>query len=316
MSVRARGPAPVLQTANAAGSRLEAVLAAGMARMALVPTDAPKRGRTPDVRGELAQQHEQDDAQNAFTPEQLRDVFAEWGGGDLDDPSAPTPEQLEDIFAEWGGGDLDDPSAPTPEQLQDMLAELDTEDASAGYPPWVTLGPLAADPPYPEDSSADKPGKNRLFTVSELKYVYWNVMHPERMNREEMKSKLVLDKKRLGWKIDWMRFKLKKLGFEVPEPIKPENVTLKLREARRVARAAAAAATATDEEIEAAVDAMVERWGQTDELLLTVAARHQTIKDLARKLLVHAQRIYTDLAKRYPAYARPRDLKKILHNGR
>ena len=44
MSVRARGPAPVLQTANAAGSRLEAVLAAGMARMALVPTDGLKRG--------------------------------------------------------------------------------------------------------------------------------------------------------------------------------------------------------------------------------------------------------------------------------
>lgn len=385
MSVRARGPAPVLQTANAAGSRLEAVLAAGMARMALVPTDGLKRGAS-DITpadaelafplGEQLEKVEQEkEARDAsvgyFTKkpqafmqllvdemvkqentlsikdedilqrveriakairraypgmrrldhetllkkiheyrlQKLPDREVDWKNKKtpvvrkLAAQAGITPEEL-DAFLENPRVDVDDPSAASQKELQALLKELD-EEVVAGYPVWVTRGPLAADPPYPKTVIRIEGGK-KFITNEALEYVYWNVMQPERMNKEEMLTVLSMNKEKLNEKIYWMRSKLGKLGIKVPNLIKPENATLKLNKAKQVADAA------TDEELVAAVDAMVERWKQTDELLLTAADRNQDIKDLAAKLTVFQNTIYMDLAKRHPYYARGKDIRELL----
>ena len=72
------------------------------------------------------------------------------------------------------------------------------------------------------------------------------------------------------------------------------------------------AAAATDEQLAAAVDAMVERWNQTDELLLTAADRRQAVKVLAEKLTVFQISIWKDLARRHRHYARNRDIQELL----
>jgi hypothetical protein len=386
MSVRARGPAPVLQTANAAGSRLEAVLAAGMARMALVPTDGLKRGAsdiTSDDAGlafplgeqlnTVMQEKEARDANigyftkvpqalmkllvdelveqektlsikdedilqrverivkairraypgmnrlwdntlrkkiHEYRLQKLPDRVVDWKNKKtpivrkLAAQAGITPEEL-DAFLEEPQVDYDDPSADAQKELQDLLKELD-EEVVAGDPEWVTRGPLAADPPYPKTVYAVE-GKKKFLTIPALEYVYWNVMQPERMDKEEMMRVLSMNKQKLGDKIYWMRHKLiVEVGIEVPDLAKPENATRKLNKAKQVA------AAATDEELVAAVDAMVERWKQTDELLLTAADRRQAVKDLAEELTVSQISIWKDLARRHRHYARNKDIEKLL----
>ena len=380
MSVRARGPAPVLQTANAAGSRLEAVLAAGMARMTLVPTDGLKRGAsdlTPDdaelafpLGEQLKRVMQEKEARGAnvgyFTKEpkalmkllvdemvkqeetpsikdedilqrvelivtairraypgmtrldnitlrkkiheyrqQITARVVDWKNKKpsvvrkLAAQAGITPEEL-DAFLENPRVDYDDPSAAAQKELQDLLKELD-EDVVAGYPDWVTRGPLAADPPYPKTVIRSE-GKKTFITDEALEYVYWNVMQPERMNKEEMLTVLGMHEKKLEEKIDWMRSRLGKLGIAVPDRVKPENATLKLNKAKQVADAA------TKEQLAAAVDAMVEHWKQTD----AAADHRQAVKVLADKLTVPQMSIWKDLARRHRHYARNKDIRELL----
>ena len=181
-----------------------------------------------------------------------------------------------------------------------MLKELD-EDVVAGYPDWVTRGPLAADPPYPKTVIRSE-GKKTFITDEALEYVYWNVMQPERMNKEEMLTVLGMHEKKLEEKIDWMRSRLGKLGIKIPNRIKPENATLKLNKAKQVADAA------TKEQLAAAVDAMVEHWKQTD----AAADHRQAVKVLADKLTVPQMSIWKDLARRHRHYARNKDIRELL----
>lgn len=294
MSVRARGPAPVLQTAHAAGSRLEAVLAAGMARMALVPTDGLKRGAsdlTPDDE-ELAfplgeqlkrvmQEEEARDAKVGYLtkepqalmellvnemveqektssikdedilrrverimeairkaypgmkrlhPRTLRRRIHEYRQKnttrevDWENKKTPVVRKLEDLdaFLEDPQVDYDDPSTAAQEELQDLLKEMD-EEVVAGYPKWVTQGPLPADPPYPKTVYGTI-GKKNFLTNEAIKYIYWNVMQPERMDKEEMKKVLLnMQDKKLDEKISWMRSKLRKFGIEVPDLVSQQG---------------------------------------------------------------------------------------------
>ena len=448
MSGHARGPAW--------GSRLEAVLAAGMARMALVPTDAPKRTREDEERMEvewrkkqneqaeqlvyrqlqqmrqshqevqdaLAQLDAEDDAQNApdYTPEELdaflaREFAPSSSGGANAYGGAENGSEIEELDE-----DLDEPSAPsgrfTPEQLQNVLVQLDKEDAEAKepatvvrtvpgtpamrYPVWITLGPLprtppvptraqlstrksdrekdklnaeemaylfwylmhpfhfeddieaiadnllldenvvrdrivgmrhrykkppwsleipdpspapyigatlAPNPPYPKNSSAGTPSfqKQRKFSTSELKYLYWNVMLPQRINLEEMMDVLVLERKEVLHKIHWMRMRLKNWGYTVPDP--PEG---KLPSGPKGKRPAAPKVTISIADFEAAVDALVARWKQEGgPSLLAYTKRQKDVTDLAKELRVSANSIFLDLARRHPTYARPSERQKV-----
>jgi len=129
MSVRARGAVPA---PSSTGSRLEAVLAAGMARMALVPTDAPKRVREEDF-------------------EDVDAALADLLGPDEDEEGAPTPQEntaplnafpnplMQAALAEAAPRDLapagmtiGSPARMLTEQLvQEMLAFEDTMDIDA-----------------------------------------------------------------------------------------------------------------------------------------------------------------------------------------
>ena len=171
--------------------------------------------------------------------------------------------------------------------------------------PWLGAT-LAPDPPYPTDSSADvAPGQNRYFTRSEMKYLYWNLMQPARMNMDEITDKLKLSEAKVLAKLHWMRFKMKSWGYEVPDAVIPKSQRgkQKFADARK--------SPATEQEREAAVDALVESWSLQPRGTLSFTARNQAVMDLARELGLSSQSVFIDLARRHPLYARPNDIKRL-----
>lgn len=171
---------------------------------------------------------------------------------------------------------------------------------------------LAPDPPYPKDSSAGTPSfqKQRRFTTSENKYLYWNVMLPHRIDLEEMTKWLRLEPKEVLHKIHWMRMRLKSWGYTVPDP--PEG-KLSYRMVGDKGPALPNRTTpVTMEEFKAAVDALVARWDQEGgPSRLGYLRREQAVADLARELRVPLPSIFLDLADRHPTYARPLERRKV-----
>tara|TARA_Y100000389_G_scaffold128309_1_gene125726 strand:- start:204 stop:1244 length:1041 start_codon:yes stop_codon:yes gene_type:complete len=214
------------------GSRLEAVLAAGMARMALVRTDAPKRDREFDVEEALA------DLLGPEEGEELVDLL-DWEFGEEDATPGPLdaapgerppPAQLvEDALAQLDRDDVGvDGDAPPQPQLPPpqppgtrLLFEADAP--LRKLPEWIS-NPLPPRPSVPTRTSTKPPSaraKIRSLTEQERAYVFWYVMHPAELNREIEEVALVLGETADDFRdrAKALRYRLRRqFGIVVPKP--------------------------------------------------------------------------------------------------
>lgn len=185
----ARGAAPASALAARARPRLEEVLAAGLARLALVPTDANRRLRDEEWTA---------DELEAFLDAELG-AYA----------PAPTPPH-DDRFP------LQQLRMEVEVQLLEDEMGILVPDKSPSGPMYITSA-MPSDPPYPKDSSANTPaGALRRLTNSELTYVYWNVMHPHRADRAEMARILQTTPEWVSLQIRLMREELRQMDLPVP----------------------------------------------------------------------------------------------------
>jgi hypothetical protein len=212
------------------GSRLEAVLAAGMARVALVPTDAPKRGREFDVDEALADLlgPEEDEALIELLDWAFGEEDATPGPLDAAPGERPPPAQLvEDALAQLDGDDGDDVGvdgdAPPPPPPPGTWLQFEADAPLRMLPEWIS-NPLPPRPSVPTRTST-KPTparpKIRFLTEQELAYVFWYSMHPVELNREIEEAALVLDETvdEFRERVKTLRFRLRRqYGIVVPKP--------------------------------------------------------------------------------------------------
>ena len=215
MSVRAGGAvAPALPME--ARSRLDAVLAAGMARMSLqtmtvVPTDAPKRNR-------------QDAGANDL------DVLLDTEDGEI-------PDDLLDAFLESAQKALADADAPLrSKDVEDALAALEEEEVSNAnhvlmpllpgtdrttLPPWIPMRlPTRMPILLPQDKGRVLENADRgKFTPGEIRYLIWWMMNPYLYNKVEKVVQKELQIKDVQVMIERrksLKYRLTQAGVDVP----------------------------------------------------------------------------------------------------
>ena len=190
------------------GSRLEAVLAAGMARMSLVPTDAPKREREfDDLDAMLADLLGPDEEE--VTPGELADFLNREVGENVFDE--------DDDARDDAGVDGDMP------QPQGTWLEFESSAPLRMLPEWIT-NPLPPRPTRPTRTSV-KPdplrGVHRNLTDQELSFVFWYTMHPVELCREIREAAPVLGETPTQFRdrITMLRSRLRRdYGMIVPKP--------------------------------------------------------------------------------------------------
>lgn len=162
MSVRAPQAAPRPPAkSNASGARLEAVLAAGMTHMALVPTAMPKRDdRDLAALLEEVQEAEARQARRAQEAQARQNRAAHRGQG-----YELTVEELEKLVE---GGDEEDAPDYTDEELANLLAreqDLESAEELARFTPDNMLEVVEA---LEREDNNPSPAEKNVVAVSEL----------------------------------------------------------------------------------------------------------------------------------------------------